>query len=371
MKREVVFLTGGTGLLGSYLLKKLLFNNSQIERVIALCRAQNQSDAKQRIINALKPILPACQQKKWSQHLRVICGDVSQTKFGLTDQLYNNLSKEITSIYHSAALTTFTAPIEVIREVNVEGTRNILTFSRCCQEKGQFNQLHHISTVTVAGNRQGVFGEQDIEDAPEFNNTYEQSKFEAEELIRQYRKDGVSSIIYRPAIVTGDTVTGYTNNFKMFYTLLRILSWKTFNYLPAQENAKYSFCPVDYVAKAISRISLSIDKKSNGIYHIANPNETTLGYLIREASEYFGFDIPKFISLKEFIKIKHRESQLNLLKYYIPYFNYNLSFDATCAQNILDKTNFIWPKIDKKFFARIFEFCAKSGFIKRESSVNV
>jgi thioester reductase-like protein len=51
LKQKTIFLTGATGLLGSYLLKTFLKND---HKVYALARDKNGKPAKQRVVDILK-----------------------------------------------------------------------------------------------------------------------------------------------------------------------------------------------------------------------------------------------------------------------------------------------------------------------------
>lgn len=364
--KEVIFLTGSTGFLGAYLLRELLCHkHKKIKQIVAVSRGRTQREAERRVHQALWGFLPVRQRRGIISLLRVVRGDITKDRLGLPERVYKSLIRKVTIIYHCAALCEFSVPLVVAREINVQGTKNILDFASRCQKRGKLRNVHHISTVAIGGNNRGILYETDLNIGQKFNNSYEKSKFEAEKLIRGYRKKGLPVVIYRPAIITGNSESGYTSNFRVFYQPLHLFSLELFEEIPGDKNSRYSLCPVDYVADAIVKISFHGSNVNNKTYHITNPNEITFGCFLRAASRYFKFRKPKIIPKKEFSFRKLTPLQYALIAPYIPYFSYKLRFDTSNADRLLRQEDFEWPKINKDFLARQFKFCIKSGFIKK------
>lgn len=357
---ENIFVTGSTGLLGSYIVKKLCEWN--IGNIIALCRGETESETRNRILQEVERNLSDRERRKISGRIKVVRGDIIEKKLGLSDSAYNSLSKEIMSIYHCAALCKFNIQLDVARKVNVHGTENILKFALLCKRNRQFKAVHHISTVGVAGDSDGIFYETNLDVGQGFNNAYEQSKFEAEKLVTKYRTGGLPITIYRPGVITGDSISGYTNNFEMIYRPLQMFFIELFNEIPADKDSIYSFVPVDCTADAIIRISLD-DNTHNLTYHIVNPDYVTFGKFVDVASRYFKFKKPLFISREKFDFKKLSPFQFNVIKPFVPYFNYKLRYDSTQAQAILNMVSFEWPKISDVFLRRLFKYCIQCKFI--------
>ncbi len=362
---KVIFITGSTGLLGSYLLRTLLSQEKDIKQVIALSRGKTQKEAEKRVLQMLKAQSPSGKIEGDLALLRVVRGDIAEEKMGLPNRVYNSLSKEVKVIYHSAALAEFKVPSAIIRKVNIDGTKNVLEFALKCQHMGNFDRVNHISTVAVAGDSDGTFYEKDMDIGQNFHNTYEESKFEAEKIAIQYRKEGIPITIFRPAIIAGDSKTGYTNNFKMFYQPLHLFSLELFREIPADEETEYSLVPVDYAASAIVTISFDKSVNSNSTYHIANPHYIKLVDLIDAASKYFGFRKPLLIKKKEACFKMFTPLQISLIEPFLPHFYYKAHFDISNTMSILDKINFKWPNPNEHFLKKLFNFCVISGFIKK------
>ena len=50
---------------------------------------------------------------------------------------------------------------------------------------------------------------------------------------------------------------------------------------------------------------------------------------------------------------------------YVPCFNCLTEFDMTNTKNALAKLKFKFPEFNEKNLTRLFEYCDKAGFIKR------
>ena len=133
-------------------------------------------------------------------------------------------------IVHGAASVSFDQTLEEARAINVEGTRRMLELAGPAQQLGVLERYGQISTAYVAGTHAGRFFECDLDVGQSFHNSYEQSKFEAEQLVRS--RPGLPYTIMRPSIVVGDR-SGWTAAFNVLYWPLRALSRGLFPAVPA------------------------------------------------------------------------------------------------------------------------------------------
>ena len=183
MNQKSILLTGATGFLGSHLLRTLILSEN---KVYVLVRSAKNKTATQRIIESLKfwdDNIP----DNYLKNISVIEGDITNNNLGLKEtKTIDELCNETEIIIHSAAMTDLMTPLEIIRKYNVEGTKNILKLALKCKN---IRKLCHISTSYVVGKKDGiVFDENMLDVGQEFNNTYEQTKFEAEVLCHEYMK---------------------------------------------------------------------------------------------------------------------------------------------------------------------------------------
>ena len=357
-----IFITGATGFLGWDIVKNLL--GEKDSTLYLLVRAESQLAAEGRINKLINERIDKEKREDARERINVICGDVTKKDLGINRPQLEKLYKKIDIIYHGAALCEFGVLLERIRKINLFGTKNMLDFALNCKNKGRLNSFQHISTVGIAGDSGGMLYEKDVNINQGFNNTYEQSKFEAEELVNEYRDRGLSVSVYRPSIIVGDSMTGKVSNFQMFYQPLHIFSLELVEKIPANESLGYNLVPVDYVARAIHLISSNQDNNKN--YHLTNPNTAALSSLLDVASSYFGFKKPEIIPEREYDYNKLTGFRKKVLDPYLPYFNHKkLSFDAANSDTLLKSKGFSWPAIDNDLLLRLFKYCADVKYIKR------
>ena len=167
-------------------------------------------------------------QDKWEkEHQRafprpvVLSGDISKPGFGLSDDDREWLRKHCNSIIHSAAILEFFGKDRAGEpwRTNLDGTRHML---QLCREL-EIRDIHYVSTAYVAGMQSGRVMESSLEAGQSFRNDYEESKFEAEKLVRA--ADFAEHItVYRPAVIVGDSRTGYTNTYHGLFVYLRLMA---------------------------------------------------------------------------------------------------------------------------------------------------
>lgn len=355
-----IFITGGAGFLGWEIVKELLEDKDS--KLYLLARSNAGISAKDRIDSLVKKDYNSERSGNILARIEVIEGDITENSLGIEKKLLDRLYKEIDVIYHSGALCEFGIEWDKIKIINVDGTKNVLEFAKKCVNLKSFN---HISTAAVAGNFTGVFYEDYLDKNQEYNNTYERSKFEAEKIVHAYKKEGLNVSIFRPGIITGNYITGYTTSFQMFYQFLHILSFELFKELPTGKDVKYGFSPVDYVAKAICIISSN--RESGKTYHLTNTDTISFDSFLSKASSYFGFRKPVLIPKNEYDYTKLAGFRKKLIGFYLPYIMHEkIDFDITNFSSAINGSLFSWPEIDDKFLIPLFKYCDKVGYIKKK-----
>jgi thioester reductase-like protein len=294
-----VLLTGATGLVGQYLMRDLLLAGTPLA---VLIRRQGSTSAARR----LEQILLRWERESGSSLPRPICleGDISRPGLGLTGQDRRWVGKHCDSLLHSAASLTFSGKDRTQEPwlSNLTGVHNVLDF---CKRTGP-RRLHAISTAYVCGRRHGPVLEDDLELAQDFRNDYEQSKFEAEAAIRA--SDFLEQrTVYRPAIIVGDSRTGYTSTYHGLYNYLQFV-WLLVSYLEPQPDGRYridfrlnltgdeprNLVPVDWVSVVITHI-LRTPRLHGACYHLTPPTPITARQIEEAMSAYFNYYGPVFI----------------------------------------------------------------------------
>jgi thioester reductase-like protein len=149
----------------------------------------------------------------------VLEGDVVDMHLGLAGGEYARLCDEVTELWHLAAVSTLAGAREESRRVNVEGTRNVLELARDCR---RLRRMCHFSSAFVSGDREGVVCEDELDAGQAFRSAYEETKYQAEKLVRRAAKD-LPVVIFRPAAVVGDSRTGEIDRLEGPYYLSVLL----------------------------------------------------------------------------------------------------------------------------------------------------
>ncbi len=98
-------------------------------------------------------------------------------------------SRACDEIIHCAASVSFDLPLDEARAVNTAGAARVAELAARTAVRGNgLRRIVHVSTAYVAGQRTGTFGEDQMTIGLPFRNTYEQTKHEAEQLLRGGRR---------------------------------------------------------------------------------------------------------------------------------------------------------------------------------------
>jgi thioester reductase-like protein len=248
-------LTGATGMLGQYLLQGLLREGRP---VVVLARASNRGSAAERIAELVAGWNEGSPRKLPTP--RVLAGELGPDGLGLTGVERRWLGQHCGTLIHAAASLSFreTGDGEPWR-TNVEGTKSLLAL---CRQVG-VSEWHQVSTAFVAGRRAGIIPEEGPEGRPLFHNPYEESKYEAEMLVR--RTPGIRTTMHRPSVIVGDSRTGHTSSFTGLYRFLELgARLAAMNggagkrslplRLPLTGGETWDLVPVDWVARAIAEL---------------------------------------------------------------------------------------------------------------------
>ena len=195
----VLLLTGTTGLVGGEILKQLLAT-TQDRQITVLSRKPNSANV-----------------RGLNSKVTYLQGDLTQPNLGLDVACYADLQRSLTEIIHCAADTHFGLSLAQARETNTEGTRNLLELARRSRKLEKFG---HISTLFIFGRSTGWLTEAPCHHLNGFFNTYQQSKYEAEELMLEAMSE-VPVSIYRLSSIIGDSRSGQVRQFNYVHRLIQ------------------------------------------------------------------------------------------------------------------------------------------------------
>lgn len=272
---KTVLLTGGTGSLGTYLVHELISRDDV--RLILLVRGASDEAARSRI--AEKTELP--------DTVETYAADLSRSDLGLASDVRAKLAGRVTHILHSAASTRFNSALEEARENNVETTKRMLAFAQACPDLERFGYL---STALVAGKRIGLIKEDEFEHDAGFNNTYQQSKYEAEKLVRE---SGLPVVIFRPPLVYSPEDVDARGKLTSFLTVLvRLVVSGRIPYVPGTKESAMDIVSVSETARVVCELFMK-DDLSYTTYHVTNGDRNlTVDQFHKMMEEEKGAPIP-------------------------------------------------------------------------------
>ena len=268
MDRRSMLITGGTGILGSWVLAEALKRGFT---PVVLMRDATVEAARERLRAVLA--LPGYEDRL--DDVTIVLGDTCNPDLGVTDAQRAVFRDELAMVIHCAASISFNPKKDFeLQSANVDGLKHMMALV-----SGTDIPLYHVSTAYVAGMHNGRVMEDELLDTP-CKNTYERTKREAERLFRDALAEGsVKGAIFRPSIIVGAEQDGLISQFHNFYSILRLVDVIEHGQLPAGEGLRLqgnptstlNLTPVDWVAKALWMI---IDREgaSGEAYHLTNPN---------------------------------------------------------------------------------------------------
>lgn len=268
-QNSAILLTGATGFLGTYLLHDLLLYTTA--DIYCLVRADNKEQAKQRLIKSFNKCFKW--QEHFNQRIYPIIGELDKPHLGIQSIEYAFLANHIDKIVHNGASVNFVAPYHSLKSTNVDSVIEIIKLALHTTLKS----IHFVSTLGVFNSKDRAgyteLKESDRLSVPEnIFGGYAQSKWVAEELLMQAKEHGVPISIYRPGLITGDSINGYMNTDDFLCRFLKgCIQLKKFPNL----NIPIDMTPVNYVSAAITYLSQQ-EKFANQVYHLTCPKPIPL-----------------------------------------------------------------------------------------------
>ena len=167
-----ILVTGGTGFTGKALVRRLLNDGHQ---VVALDFQEG---------------LKTQELREWGAE--VVIGTVTDK------EVVDRCMKGVEVVHHlAAAFRQLNVPNSYYWDVNVEGTRNVLEAAR----RENVKKFVYCSTCGVHGNVDNPPGN---EESPiNAADYYQQTKYEAEPIVKEYQQKGMETTILRPAAIYG------------------------------------------------------------------------------------------------------------------------------------------------------------------------
>lgn len=361
--KEVVLLTGATGFIGTWVAKEFLRTTDV--QMIALVRAENEAAATGRLRRAWwdHPDLT----KSLGDRIQVIAGDITVQDFGLGGEAYSRLAQSVTRIVHTAADIRLKAPLEELRRTNVRGTVNLLELAHSAHRHHGLGRFVHFSTAYIAGSRPGKVHENNLSHTFDFANAYEQTKYEAEILVKA-TAISLPVTILRPGMVVGDSRTGAIKTFNTLYFPLRLYLEGRHRILPVNPSLRVNMVPVDYVAGMA--VQLSLNPAATGLtFHLTLPHESlpTVAELADFARDWarrnLDFDLqrPVFVPAPPPLMGLAAKESAGKFSGLVPYLNEQRIFCRENLDRLCGPCRLDW----REYLPNLLSYATRFGFMHR------
>lgn len=286
---RTVLLTGANGYLGRLLCLQWLHRLAPVGgTLICLVRGADDTAARHRLEAALDSgdtdLKEAFTQASAAGTLRVLAGDISAPRLGLSEQHWQHLAATVDLIVHPAALVNHRLPYRQLFAPNVAGTAEVIAMALTTRLK----PLLYLSTAALYGTATPALDEDSdirtsqpqrpLEDR--LAGGYATSKWAGEVLLRQaHERYALPVSVFRCGMILAHSrYTGQLNVPDTFTRLL--LSVITTGIAPAsfyrgtpsqpRPQAHYDGLPGDFVAAAIT--TLATPATGYRTFHVVNPH---------------------------------------------------------------------------------------------------
>lgn len=326
--RESFFVTGFPGFIASRLVEKLAGPETQFFLLVQPAFVGKAMVEVKEIAEATRTPLEC---------FVLVEGDITLPKLGIPDADLETMQHEVTDVFHLAAAYDLAVEKDVAFRVNFEGTKNINDFVHTIRPLRRYN---YVSTCYVAGKRDGLILETELEHKAGFRNFYEETKYLAEFEVERL-KPTLPVTIFRPSVVVGDSQTGETSKYDGIYYLIHYLrkAPQILRVLNVGNDAvRLNLVPVDFVVDGIA--ALARDKATSGrTVALADPSPMTTAELFDAiAKELTGRKSefrPSARLAEWFLNTRISPLVTGLPHHGVPYFFISQTYDTSVAERLL------------------------------------
>lgn len=276
-----IFFTGFPGFLGSELLPRVLARRRDA-RAVCLVQPKFADLARARADEL------AAADASLTGRIQLVEGDITASGLDLPGPEAAALRRDVVEVFHLAAIYDLAVARKPALAVNVDDTRNVLTFAA---DSPGLERFQYVSTCYVSGRYAGPFSEEDLAKGQEFNNHYEETKFLAEVKVREWMERGLPATVYRPAIVVGDSRTGATRKYDGPYYVIRwLLKQPAVAVMPMVGDpgrTRVNVVPSDFIVDAVDHLS-GIEASRGTVYQLADPEPATVDEMLDAVADALG-----------------------------------------------------------------------------------
>lgn len=183
----MILVTGGTGLVGSYLLHDLLLTNNSIR---AIKRSDSNIENTKKVFKLLSK-----DGEKLFEKIEWVTADI--TDIPALDLAFKNVTK----VYHCAAVISFDPKDDrLLRNCNIKGTANVVNL--CLSY--HVEKLIYVSSIATLGEHHHPITEETYWNPEHEHNMYAITKYGAELEVWRGTQEGLDAVIVNPGVILGD-----------------------------------------------------------------------------------------------------------------------------------------------------------------------
>ena len=358
-----VLITGSTGFLGAQLASMCL--DLSKGPVWLIVRGRDQDSAQKRFEDSFDYFNGSLAHESIRERVRVIHGDLSLPKFGLSEPDYAKLLQSVRLVIHAAGNVKHYGPYREFYEGNVLPAKHLAAF---CRENGA--KLIHCSTTSILGGTpkgKACFDERDFYVGQPLENVYLSSKFEAERIVLDQAVQGLPVRVARIGNLTNrNSDMKFQKNPDANAFLQRARAVARLGAFPTELGAlKIDFTPADSAAQAILTAARRFDRAPY-ILHVMNPYRVPVSVLLRIMNEAgipvrmlpndeFA-DVIRGNNATEFVNDMDEQGKISLREE-------KVSCERSCSW--LASAGFEWPKDIEGYIRRYVRYYQSIGYWKQ------
>ncbi|RFN48904.1 linear gramicidin synthase subunit d [Fusarium flagelliforme] len=259
-----VLLTGATGFLGTHILE-ILRQDSKVDRVYCLLRADDAAMAQKRVSEALSSRgLQALNQENSNVIVLCLPCNLTEPNLGLSDMDRQAIMENVGTIIHSAWAVNFSLRLPSFED-QIVSTRNLAALA--AESGARF--VFVSSIAAVSDSKRKPIPEELPQDPSEASPLgYSRSKWVAEQVCAGL--GGASIVRVGQLCSNGSGVWNATEAYPLLLSTAKITGC-----LPNIPGEPLNWLPVEQAAQAVIEISRSTDDASSTpVYHVLNPHTT-------------------------------------------------------------------------------------------------
>lgn len=208
------------------------------------------------------------------ERVELTIGESWAIDFGLSGHTYMALARSVEVVHHCGALTYPNVDRETARLVNVNGTVEVVELAEAAT---RLERLVLWSSASVSSPQNGLATEQDLIKPSRFRGAVEETRYQAERIVRA-EMDHIPTTILRPSIIVGDSRTGEIDRFEGPYLLVLLMLNSPMDLrvpLPGRGDIPLNLVPIDYVVRA--GLAITNNPRAAGhTFHLVDPNPPTV-----------------------------------------------------------------------------------------------